>query len=1434
MDPESPVSRVERTLWTVWCYITEAVNRFLRPEPTNIVSNDPNSFQESTVDSEPANHAEGDASGREVDEERPLATASLLNPSRPFVAWEFCTTDIDLGPDEDSVQYKTQLSRGSESKASEEGEGTREEQLCQTGSDDAGLLVAKDAKEDEQEENGDWRLYTRERDEMPENDEYEEHVNTRVLRLTDDAMSEDLEESGSKADAEEETERAMTPDDHQKMNENMRNIQVKEEDDKMRHEDEQDLEAEDIEVKLCTIIDVSLEEVDDIEEARVQRDEADTAVTHEEVENSDGVLQLASENENKSEGARQVENQLSVCEELSDDRDFKGDPGFNSLHAELQIAYDKSGIVPEDELIVVGQEHVMAHRSASDKVEEEDEWEQGAVIEEENVNEAENNQTTDDVPEREDNIRTVTEDSQEEDILIRDVTCSEDIVQNAETELHTAHFGDDEDLAKDTEVQTITRETDDVKTESRGAVIDESSTTDISADERFFDKDQVEGERQEGEVGNRESYMEIACTATSVTVKPEGETGQEISGDFKNIPLGICEGRLVVSQELNSPTCEETQERVPEYNNESGPDENNTTHRFLKVGDYEETQTTQLPEEVESKEPESLQNSGCSAGADYLLVREHMEEDQEGTKDIKKNGFHLVVEEHAGMLRLTVAGLPQETEKPLVEPVIQESGLLYEEGKLSVDSIKTGFEQSEKDFGTEVGSTDETDKTTKELQDGTEEFLVEFEIDEWLCNSKEADAAGDGREKTGAAAVVVGFADETLTFLEAKVQKMTETNFFQESVDAINLEQNSNRTLSLLDDITESGFLKLSNETEPKLLEDRATEMQDAGIDMQETGYGVEEEAAADEIQNKNEMEMLNLQVAGMTAELTTERNEKEDALIAESELFRAVESVETKNQLSDEALEISNEEMLTDTEVADESMTTESKPKNLTKISTDEMANVTESEGSYAEGTVRSISGRQDVIDEEILDLWIQTALSEDTDGIKRRQEPEPGQQMDTEIEPSNEEQHEISSVQTEKDKEQLVESNSGESELVSDTEMSSLTVESGFLDQSLCEWGTQNNETQLLKSTSTGSFQGIYDMLANMSESADVSELSTQQLNSGSHDTLMEETAETGQSYLKEEESITETGFHPDSGVTSSEELDKSQEKTEERVESVETETGSQKEIDAEVTDLELKTAWKDTEEADVKSLTGMSALFRVEETKVEDKLLEITLCDSPDGAKHTESGRSRSGFEALSEEGKVSTESGSQSDTCTESEKKLLKLPSLDKPQPAWSEDVADSLPGLNRAEVPTTESEDQMEVDASMLDFTAQRSRIAIKNPRVRPPKDPRSLLHMPSMDPTPASHLPVKLPAGVPLGGLGIGIKLPGLGAGFPVLKKTQRVVRDENSPSQEPETKPEEKSDTPKQDEAQHKPKWMPPRHPGFGNPLMSELKTKLKKTTKE
>ncbi|XP_061823752.1 uncharacterized protein [Nerophis lumbriciformis] len=133
---------------------------------------------------------------------------------------------------------------------------------------------------------------------------------------------------------------------------------------------------------------------------------------------------------------------------------------------------------------------------------------------------------------------------------------------------------------------------------------------------------------------------------------------------------------------------------------------------------------------------------------------------------------------------------------------------------------------------------------------------------------------------------------------------------------------------------------------------------------------------------------------------------------------------------------------------------------------------------------------------------------------------------------------------------------------------------------------------------------------------------------------------------------------------------------------------------------------------------------------------------------------------------------------------------------------------------------TEFEDHIQVSGFDLNFAPQKSRIALKNPHVRPPKDPRSLLQRPSVDPVFAPPPATKIPAGVQvLGGLAFGIKLPG----FPALKKL---------PKKEAELKPEN-GETPKQEELPQKPKWMP-RQSGFGNPFMSELKTKLKKSTKK
>ncbi|XP_061667124.1 uncharacterized protein si:ch211-136m16.8 [Syngnathoides biaculeatus] len=144
--------------------------------------------------------------------------------------------------------------------------------------------------------------------------------------------------------------------------------------------------------------------------------------------------------------------------------------------------------------------------------------------------------------------------------------------------------------------------------------------------------------------------------------------------------------------------------------------------------------------------------------------------------------------------------------------------------------------------------------------------------------------------------------------------------------------------------------------------------------------------------------------------------------------------------------------------------------------------------------------------------------------------------------------------------------------------------------------------------------------------------------------------------------------------------------------------------------------------------------------------------------------------------------------------------------------------------------SSEPEGDIQVNSFALNFAPQRSRIAVKNPRARPPTDRHSLLMRPSVDaacpppPPPPPPTSKNSADGHVFGGLGFGIKLPGLGSGFPVLKKLQKM---------EAEPKAAPKPDSAKQADVPQKPKWMPPKQAGFGNPFISELKTKLKKATK-
>ncbi|XP_029978227.1 uncharacterized protein LOC115410640 [Sphaeramia orbicularis] len=424
MDSDNSVSRLERTFWAVWYYITDAVNRFLRPEPPQTASNDANSLQDSSVDSEHPISGNADVGiSKEEDEEQPLATASLLSSSQQVVSWDVCTTDTDLGPEIENMQYKTQLSRSSEGKASEDGEATREEHFNQTGSNDADLLLSRD-EEEKKDENADLNLYGDGRDVMLKNDE---QLKSGSAIMTDILQDEGMEETGKNTDDEQRTGEVEE--------------EVEEEED---HKDEDftdycrsyKLEAEESEVKLTEQSNMSTEE------EKLPMDDADTTWAQIEVDNSDYMLHQAS--------GPGPENQLSVCKQPSDDdTDSKGAPSMTLLdtvpHVELQMTDNNCGVVSDDALAVVGPEQTMADRSkglAKSKAEEDhkeeeeesemDEREHGAE-EKGNVNEV-TDQTKDEESEQEEDNEGLTESSQQDDIIAEGD--SEGFTLNVKAEQH--------------------------------------------------------------------------------------------------------------------------------------------------------------------------------------------------------------------------------------------------------------------------------------------------------------------------------------------------------------------------------------------------------------------------------------------------------------------------------------------------------------------------------------------------------------------------------------------------------------------------------------------------------------------------------------------------------------------------------------------------------------------------------------------------------------------------------------------------------------------------------------------------------------------------------------------------------------------------------------------------------------------------------------
>ncbi|XP_029954478.1 uncharacterized protein LOC115393572 isoform X2 [Salarias fasciatus] len=1112
MDPEGPFARAERTLWTVWCFISEAVNRLLRPQPAPGVGTEQNPCLEPAGEGEPPECE---------DAEDALAAVALLN--LPHTA--------DSQPDGDTVQQKTPPSQRGE----------------EAGRDDAEPLSAEDAGEPEKEE-------TRPRpplsyQETSENDKHEQHVDIGSKPQTDGVISEKIKKS------EEETVCSVcdvTTDDQQ---ETKTIVQLKDEDDD--ETPERELEAADSGGDQRTITDLEPEKNDSVftDDTEQKCEGEDEVSTQEEAGSRINVVEVDQKMEADEETARVDNGDFTDVADVEKHEDVIGTRSENTLEEVDRWSLDKR--------------------------------EQRDLPEEDDVNDGANNWGY---------TQTLRGD-EEETVSSEHVACSDSPVEGEH--LYPAEFTEKEpeDLASSQE-QTDTRRAD-------------MKLGDVAADLRCIPESQAEERFSVNEDG-KDSFVEIAETSSTAAVKPEGETGRETSGELSSIPPGTVEGRVVVLEEPNAPACEETQEGLPENNNELGRDEN-TTPRFLEV-DYKEFQAVQLPEEAESHGQESPQDTEAAC----LQMSESVEERQERAEDTK-TVVGLAEVEQIGILPL----LAKETERQFSEEAIQDFDRPLK-SEISESPMKT-------------------EARNLRMIDGTEMNLLGFGADETLSGSRDVQSVHEVKQDAPA--------EEVTEFTAAfKGEEMTQTGLSQEFFHTAPYSSSQAHSAGSLDE-----------------------ERNDPAVNELDTDDNVED------------MDEGVQQLAPVAGELITPSEGEENAAVKQSVLSTPDETGEIK-QFPLTAFEIGTEE-ISNNETTDDLTVMQSEAGGLSDVSAGESTeHVTESLRWFTEGSASSITAHQDLIDEEILDLWMETAMS-----------------------------------------------------------------------------------------------------FSNQPNSQDTS---VEVMTPGTH--LLNEASETG------------TGSHPGSGIISTVTHQESEEEE------------MQKES------LESAEAGKQTEEADVM----MSVLSP-------DELLEATAHDSSEEV-------TRSSSEASSEEGSVWIKHSSEGDVSPKYELEEMNTLSMEE-QPSGHTAESSNTPEGDREPVAMLEDQTELflsiQVDAPVLDFTPQRSRISLKNPRVRPPNNPRYLLNMPSLEPTSTSPVPVKLPAGVPLGALGTAIKLPGLAAGFPLLKKTPRKVKDEDSQeplSQEAETMPEEKSDASKEEEAPHKPKWMPPKHPGFGNPLMSELKTKLKKTSNE
>ncbi|XP_024913249.1 uncharacterized protein LOC103382017 isoform X1 [Cynoglossus semilaevis] len=1301
MDPGSPVYRVERTFWAVWNYITGAVNRFLRPEPIDTERQEQNPLQAHAGIGQNVDSGHADADGQAVREGHPRDSSSTTHSTQPAVAQQLSNADDDAAPEEVDGELRGQFSENTEG---------------HTTDNDAVLTISKVAGERSDEE--------------PSANRQPQASENEICEMRSDSKIE-IKRSGT----DEERMRAMMPDGEQNVSETPKRIRVKEE---IPRIDEKRLEKEDADMTRMPELSSGARRALDQDEAQMQIKVTDTGVGNiETVSNVEKEIRQPVSRDDRDIVSQATEANEGKGEVLQrDERDLESDDADATPY-----------LTPEESDKRVEEPKLQSHDTDLET--------EGSETVSEARDEVEGRES---VEQEFDGAKYTFTDISGMEKDERNNCIFEAAPNNQTTDMGEKEFQSDREKREDILIQP--KETEDEAEDAKEAscdgdgMIEKTANEATAGEERSLQKDEVQ----------TESFVcvEIPCSAT---VMPKGETEQETSVEFKNLPAGIHEAPA-----LNSPTREEIQKGIPEYNNEPAPEEN-TTQWFLEAREHRETHVSQLPQEVESVENSTSEGVFSVAG------------EQENQECVTKELTDIV--QHEDFLYST------EFEKQFFK-LVEGSANSAEEGVATEPAV-------------EERECDVTTTEPQQQQHENEGTLLSFETEE--RGSEVRNTAGPVVDS------LVRFTDETFIIPEAEENRSPGTGFSREALDP-----ESNITIRS-GDTTESEVMKQLEDRDLKLTGDHFVEV----TDLDKSSSDIEKPPDGETARN---FEMCSFESPN---------------LIAPNELLEAI------NQLSDKT----PENRLTSLGSADDLETTTRKPEDLSLITLEE---ITKSE--------EEAEGSRSVIDEDIPDLCLDEALSKNLSFGE--------QEVDNVAGTLKEDGDVISSVQTEAGKEEFMESVLGEPGVVLETESSTANM-SGLLEQSVNEL---DPEEPVLSVKSSTQQIIIKPQEVETEQTSKTSEELTVEMRfcEGPTDVFLtedrnqESAAVDGNVLSKASAEIENSKTQNESGMSSSTSLlDQCWSEGDIHRGGIGltdlSSSGSFQdsgdmlapELSVELTNFALQEAASTnqcvtTEEASDAGASASDPDFggecpKLEQEESRHEEVELAECEYDVGS----SGAAVNGDDAQNEftrpqgapvtsrrEGESLTASEDNKSTDYETVASSLERPNVT----TRLQDNVDSSPEPNRfdyLEEPAPHSDLQIEVNEFALDFTAQRSRILVKNPSVRKPKDPRSLLQMPSLDPTPVSSSPVKIPVGVPLGGLGVGLKLPGLGAGLPVLKKTNVVKEKKNT--EEAETNTEEKSHIPKPDEeqqTQQRPRWMPPTQPGFSNPLMSELKTKLRKPQKE